>query len=103
MLVATSAQSIAHCSSADGGRPPLAPQRRVSDRQASAATVRMPLSLTDADKYRWIRANRANLEIVAALQHAHRDIDFDHLIEAAMRMSVASPSYFGELDELPLP
>lgn len=78
---------------------------RAEDRLSApeARTGRVPLLLTEADKYRWIRANRGCFEVVDALQHSLDDSDFDWQIEAAMRMSVAGPSYFGELDELPTP
>ena len=73
----------------------------------SAAThgkpCRIPLALTEADRYRWIRANRSSFEVVDALRHSFDDSEFDAQIETAMRMSVAGPSYFGGLDELPEP
>jgi hypothetical protein len=40
----------------------------------------------DAEKYRWIRANRGNFAIVEALNGSDRDADFDERIEAEMRM-----------------
>ena len=40
---------------------------------------------TDADRYRWIRANRADPALHAALRDAHVDHDFNDLIDAAMR------------------
>jgi hypothetical protein len=43
-------------------------QRRLQDRYAAkAAQGHAPLSTSDADKYRWIRANRGNYAIVNAL------------------------------------
>jgi hypothetical protein len=78
-------------------------RRRSIDRAQPPTPARHPLTLTDADKYRWIRANRHSLELVEALHNAGHDADFDALIETAMRMSVASPSYFGALGELPEP
>lgn len=78
---------------------------RAQDRPGAAEgkTGRVPLSLTEADKYRWIRANRDSFEVVDALKNSLDDSDFDGQIESAMRMSVAGPSYFGGLDELPEP
>jgi hypothetical protein len=77
-------------------------QRRASDRPVVNQLfrqARMPMSFTEADKYRWLRANRANLDL-AGLLHANCDGDFDSMLEAAMRTSVASPSYFGQLVDL---
>jgi hypothetical protein len=76
-------------------------QDRVGAREGK--TGRVPLSLTEAEKYRWIRANRSCFEVVDALRNSLDDSDFDGQIESAMRMSVAGPSYFGGLDELPEP
>jgi len=78
-------------------------QRRAADRRQARldAPMRMPLQFTEADKYRWIRANRNCFDIIEALHDACRDADFDAKIESAMRTSVTSPSYFGGLDELP--
>ncbi len=45
--------------------------------------------LLDAEKYRWIRANRGNFAIVEALNGSDRDADFDERIEAEMRMCAA--------------
>jgi len=78
-------------------------ERRAHDRRVAKAldpAVRMPLSFTESDKYRWLRANRHNPDIDQLLQ-AFCDSDFDAQIEAAMRMSVASPSYFGHFEDLP--
>jgi hypothetical protein len=44
---------------------------------------------TDAEKYRWIRANRGNFAIVEALAHCDRDADFDNRIVAEMGMCAA--------------
>lgn len=79
--------------------------QRAQDRGATACgkPSRIPLSLTEADRYRWIRANRSSFEVVDALRHSFDDSEFDAQIETAMRMSVAGPSYFGGLDELPEP
>ena len=43
------------------------------------------LPLTDADRYRWIRANRGSTLITDALQSADFDSDFDAQIDAAVR------------------
>ena len=40
---------------------------------------------TDAERYRWIRANRSDAALHAALRHAHFDHDFNDQIDAAMR------------------
>ena len=40
---------------------------------------------TDAERYRWIRANRLAAAAHEALRHAHSDHDFDDQIDAAMR------------------
>lgn len=45
---------------------------------------------TDADKYRWIRANRGHFAIAQALSDAAHDADFDTRIEAAMRVNAES-------------
>jgi hypothetical protein len=44
---------------------------------------------SDAEKYRWIRANRGNFAIVEALAHCDRDADFDNRIAAEMGMCAA--------------
>ena len=44
---------------------------------------------TDAEKYRWIRANRGNFAIVEALGKSDRDVDFDNRIAAEMSMCAA--------------
>jgi hypothetical protein len=76
-------------------------RRRARDRDAAPHKVRMPMSFTEADKYHWMRANRGSYELREALREARSDADFDALIEAAMRMSVASPGYFGDFGDLP--
>ena len=40
---------------------------------------------SDAERYRWIRANRGNAALHEALRHAHFDHDFNDQIDAAMR------------------
>jgi hypothetical protein len=40
---------------------------------------------TDAERYRWIRANRSDAALHAALRDAHFDHDFNVQIDAAMR------------------
>lgn len=90
----------------DGGERALnqrAQDQRAQDRSAAAhgKPCRIPLALTEADRYRWIRANRSSFEVVDALRHSFDDSEFDAQIETAMRMSVAGPSYFGLLDDLP--
>ncbi len=40
---------------------------------------------TDAERYRWIRANRFDAALHAALRNAHFDHDFNDQIDAAMR------------------
>ena len=56
-----------------------------------------PASATasDADKYRWIRANRGHLAIAQALSDAAHDADFDTRIEAAMRAHAEGPAERG--------
>ena len=44
---------------------------------------------SDAEKYRWIRANRGNAGIVDALARCDRDADFDDRIAAEMAMCAA--------------
>ena len=44
---------------------------------------------SDAEKYRWIRANRGNFAIVEALAQCDRDADFDSRIVAEMGMCAA--------------
>ena len=44
---------------------------------------------SDAEKYRWIRANRGNFAIVDALGKSDRDADFDDRIAAEMAMCAA--------------
>jgi hypothetical protein len=40
---------------------------------------------TEAERYRWIRANRNDAALHEALRSAHFDADFDDQIDAAMR------------------
>lgn len=40
---------------------------------------------TDAERYRWIRANRSDAALHEALRVAHFDAEFDDRIDAAMR------------------
>ena len=44
---------------------------------------------SDAEKYRWIRANRGNFAILEALAQCDRDVDFDNRIAAEMGMCAA--------------
>ena len=44
---------------------------------------------SDAEKYRWMRANRGNVGIVDALARCDRGADFDDRIAAEMAMSAA--------------
>ena len=44
---------------------------------------------SDAEKYRWIRANRGNFAIVEALAQCDRDADFDTRIVTEMGMCAA--------------
>jgi hypothetical protein len=86
----------------DATDPPSPGWRRTNDRQAQPArrAARLPMSFTEADKYRWIMANRSSFDLTDALRDACSDAEFDALVESAMRMSVASPSYFGEFDDV---
>ena len=52
-------------------------------RKVADATEAPPL--TDAERYRWIRANRGNSLITDALLSADFDSDFDAQIDAAVR------------------
>ena len=52
-------------------------------REVSNDTQAFPL--TDADRYRWIRANRGSTMITDALQSADFDSDFDAQIDAAVK------------------
>ena len=54
---------------------------------------------SDADKYRWIRSNRGNYAIVAALNNSDRDADFDANIESAIRRTAPGHSYESDLEE----
>ena len=89
--------------------PPAAPDagmqlrlRRLQSRYAiNAATPARPaLSISDADRFRWIRANRGNFAIDDALRHSDRDVDFDARIDAAMRMSMAGRHISTSPDDL---
>ena len=51
------------------------------------------LPMSDADKYRWIRANRGNFDIVNALCQSDRDSDFDARIDAAILLWSAGRHY----------
>jgi hypothetical protein len=64
------------------------------------ATPAPPTSIVDADRLRWIRANRGNFAIVDALEHSDRDADFDAKIDAAMRISLAGRHIHVGLDDL---
>ncbi len=56
----------------------------------------------DAEKYRWIRANRGNFAITEALAGSDRDADFDERIETEMRMCAAGKdSYRSGAHRLP--
>ncbi|MEP6502416.1 MAG: hypothetical protein ABJD97_03750 [Betaproteobacteria bacterium] len=44
---------------------------------------------SDAEKYRWIRANHGNFAIVEALSGCDKDADFDNRIAAEMGMCAA--------------
>ena len=56
----------------------------------------------DAERCRWIRANRGNFAIVEALNGSDRDADFDERIEAEMRMCAAGKdSYRSGVHRLP--
>ena len=44
---------------------------------------------SDAEKYRWIRANRGNFAIADALASSNKDVDFDERIAAEMAMCAA--------------
>ena len=76
--------------------------RRLQDRYAThtATPARPASSISDADRYCWIRANRGNFAILDALKHSNRDVDFDARIDAAMRMSVAGRHFHTGLDDL---
>jgi len=82
------------------GRPDAAACRlamqRVGDLRtlADAARPLLPGFLTDADRYRWIRANRGHIAIEEALKYSDRDSDFDERIAQAIRLSAAGRHYF---------
>ena len=66
---------------------------RLNERCARPAAKPLAQPVSDADRYRWIRANRGNFAIIEALQHADRDADFDACIDEAMRMAAAGRHY----------
>jgi len=76
--------------------------RRLQDRYATgtAMPARSAPSISDADRFCWIRANRGNFAILDALKHSNRDVDFDARIDAAMRMSLAGRHYYADSDYL---
>jgi len=49
---------------------------------------------SDAEKYRWIRANRGNFAIVEALAQCDRDADFDVRITTEMGMCAAGKASY---------
>ena len=49
---------------------------------------------SDAEKYRWIRANRGNLAIVEALNQCDRDADFDMRITTEMGMCASGKASY---------
>lgn len=59
-----------------------------------------PAPPSDAEKYRWIRANRGHFDIVEALERSDRDADFDARIEAGMRAAAAGRHYYSPLRAL---
>ena len=73
--------------------------RRLKSRYVTTAAtpVRPAPSISDADRYCWIRANRGNFAIADALKHSNLDGDFDARIDAAMRMSVAGRHFYAAL------
>ena len=76
--------------------------RRLQDRYATDAAMpaRSTPSISDADRYCWIRANRGNFTILDALRHSNRDADFDATIDTAMRMSFAGRHIYASFDDL---
>lgn len=67
--------------------PPLLPGRADNAREDQQ---RHPMAgPSDAEKYRWIRANRGNFAIVEALAQCDRDADFDNRIATEMSMCAA--------------
>jgi hypothetical protein len=56
---------------------------------------------SDAEKYRWIRANRGNFAIVEALDGCDRDADFDARIAAEMAMCAAGKGSYRIRDDAP--
>jgi len=70
-------------------------ERRIRDGQRRTRS-------SDAERYRWIRANRGNFAIVEALNGSDRDADFDERVEAEMRMCAAGKgSYRSGAHRLP--
>jgi hypothetical protein len=62
----------------------------LSAEQARQGQQHYPMSgPSDAEKYRWIRANRGNFAIADALANCDRDADFDARIAAEMEMCAA--------------
>ncbi|HSW06914.1 hypothetical protein [Aquabacterium sp.] len=59
-----------------------------------------PRPLSDADRYRWIRGNRGNFDILDALKEADRDADFDARIDAVIQRSLAGRRHACGLDTL---
>lgn len=69
-------------------------QHRYTEQVSATSSTQSDVPPSDADKYRWIRANRGNFAITEALAHSARDADFDEQIAAAMRMSAAGRHYY---------
>ena len=60
--------------------------RALHDRYLGEVAAGVPVEpLTDAERYRWIRANRGSTLITDALLSADFDEDFDAQIDAAVR------------------
>ena len=97
-------QETQHDPSALAAAPDAASQlrlRRLRNQYAvHLATPAPPKPIGDADRLRWIRANRGNFAIVDALEHSDRDADFDAKIDAAMRISLAGRHVHVVLDDL---
>ena len=82
--------------------PPLATADDSVDRGRPVHEPHLTTPLLDAEKYRWIRANRGNFAIVEALAGSDRDADFDERIETEMRMCAAGKdSYRSGAHRLP--
>jgi hypothetical protein len=73
-------------------RSPLAPA--AVDSTVHGGQHRPITDPTDAEKYRWIRANRGNFAIVEALDGCDRDADFDARIAAEMAMCAAGKASY---------